>query len=111
IRVDGINHHLGYFDREEDAARAYNTAAVQHFGEFARINDISPGPAARNIANAKKLAGTSSCFKGVSWRQDSHKWRAEITHHGVHYYLGRFDREEDAARAYDSAQLQHFGES
>ena len=32
------NLHLGYFDSEEDAARAYDNAAFIHFGKDARIN-------------------------------------------------------------------------
>jgi len=34
------NIHLGLFDNEQDAARAYNCVALNLFGEFARINKI-----------------------------------------------------------------------
>ena len=32
--------HLGYFEDETEAAQAYNAAAVQHFGEYARVNKV-----------------------------------------------------------------------
>ena len=38
IRVSGKGVNLGYFEEEEDAARAYNAAAVELFGEFASVN-------------------------------------------------------------------------
>ena len=33
---------LGHFKSEVDAARAYNDAALKHFGQFAPMNDIKP---------------------------------------------------------------------
>lgn len=38
IRVDGKQISLGQFNLEEDAARAYNEAALKYFGDFAQLN-------------------------------------------------------------------------
>ena len=32
--------HLGIFSNVKDAALAYNTAALEHHGEFARLNNL-----------------------------------------------------------------------
>lgn len=41
ICVNGKQKHIGTFKSEIDAARAYNVAAIEHFGEFARLNEVS----------------------------------------------------------------------
>lgn len=38
IQVNGKRYYLGYFKNSVDAAKAYDTAAREHFGEFARLN-------------------------------------------------------------------------
>lgn len=40
IRVNGVDIHLGNFKNKDDAARAYNTTVIKHFGEFAVLNII-----------------------------------------------------------------------
>lgn len=37
---EGTSHPLGYFHREENAARAYNTAAVRFYGDKANLNKL-----------------------------------------------------------------------
>ena len=38
ITVKGKRTSLGYYKKEEDAARAYDTAAIKHYGNYARTN-------------------------------------------------------------------------
>lgn len=40
IEVNGMAKHLGFFSVEEDAAIAYNQAALLNFGAFANLNKI-----------------------------------------------------------------------
>lgn len=41
IGIDQNVRHLGVFATQRAAAQAYNEAATQYFGEFARLNDLS----------------------------------------------------------------------
>lgn len=41
IKLNSKQMHLGYFQSEEEAALAYNAAAREHFGQFARLNEVT----------------------------------------------------------------------
>lgn len=40
LHIDRKKIHLGLFNDINDAARAYNAAAIKYHGEFARLNEI-----------------------------------------------------------------------
>ena len=62
---------------------------------------------AQNMANRSKNALSSSKYKGVCNRDG--RWTAQIQVAGIKQYLGSFDSEEDAARAYNYAALRLSG--
>lgn len=41
LQHNGFCRFLGYFTDEKEAAKAYNEAALKHFGEFALLNEIA----------------------------------------------------------------------
>ena len=52
----------------------------------------------------------TSKYKGVCWYKAGCKWRAEIRCDYKLFFLGYFDSEIDAAKAYDRAARKLFGE-
>ncbi len=63
----------------------------------------------QNMQNRRPLLRTSK-FKGVSYYKSTEKWHAEITYWGKKTYIGSFDDEIEAAKAYDRKAIELFGE-
>lgn len=64
----------------------------------------------QNLANANLSISNKSGFRGVYKHTKSGKWIAQICISGKNKNLGSFNIPEDAARAYDKAALEIFGE-
>jgi hypothetical protein len=72
-----------------------------------RRENLRLATASQNIANGLSRGGSSK-FKGVSWSRDG--WNASLRKNYKTIHLGRFDTEESAARAHDTAARQLHGE-
>ncbi|KAG1662816.1 hypothetical protein FOA52_009030 [Chlamydomonas sp. UWO 241] len=101
--------YIGRYASEEEAARAYDYAVVQLAVEQLR----DPGCTKRNFPDeiiseppatlgAKQKEHKTSDFTGVGWSKASSKWQARL---GAKY-IGCYESEEDAARAYDYEVMQ-----
>lgn len=64
----------------------------------------------QNTQNMKMHKNNTSGYKGVCWNSLFHKWQVGICINGKNVALGYFPDPISAARAYDAAALQHFGE-
>jgi len=61
----------------------------------------------QNCANVRKRKNK---FKGVSFNKKNQKFVAQIMHEGKYHWLGYFEKETDAARAYNAKAKELFGE-
>ena len=106
-RIDygGARHHLGYFDDEVAAARAYDEA----------VREQQPANAVTNFDDSGNFnvrqRGKTSQYRGVSWNKVSGKWKAHIDYNSCRHHLGYFKDETEAALAYDRAARDQYGDS
>jgi hypothetical protein len=95
---------LGLFKTARDAALAYDFEARKLFGEKAVLNFpriLLEAPPPQIPKRSRK-----SRFRGV--RKMDRKWAATLCPNGKQIFLGRYETEEDAARAYDHACMRLF---
>jgi hypothetical protein len=64
----------------------------------------------QNMANRGKTKRNQSGAKGIIWDKANQRWMARIAIQRKTYFLGRFERIEDARSAYARAAQKYFGE-
>lgn len=105
IMINGKSINLGYYEKEDDAARAYNVKASEIFGEFAKLNDVDMSVPIPDVRQK-----SSSGFRGVYWNKNDNKWVAQIQYKNKKVTLGYFSNKNDAAIAYNNKAIELLGD-
>lgn len=84
---------------------------INHNGLDNRRANLRPATLAKNSRNRRKFktAGHYSKYKGVTWYKSKKKWAALIMANRKSKFLGYFDDEIEAGRAYDAAARERHG--
>jgi hypothetical protein len=66
-----------------------------------RIQNLRWCNPSQNMRNVKKKPNTSSYYKGVHLNKKTSRWHTSCRLNGIKKYIGSFETEEEAAKAYN----------
>jgi len=95
------------------AARMGVRGIVDHVNRCGLDNrrcNLRTATVSQNAANMRRPSHNTSGFKGVTWSKARRKWIAKLVKNQRNINLGLFSDPADAARAYDRAARETFGE-
>ena len=71
------------------------------------IENLREATTQQNNFNRKPRNGISSTYKGLSWHRRNKKWQVQYQLNGNMIYVGLYECEIEAAKAYDEAVRKH----
>ena len=128
INVNKKREHLGIFATTEEAALVYDQRAKELHGEFAKLN-FPEGPPPEILEIIRKGQETATALRTERKKQSRQRRKAKgsiSAHLGVGFdeklkrpwtskirgiWLGSFNTEEEAARAYNERAHEFFGDN
>lgn len=104
--------------------KAHHAAWAMHHGEWPSsevdhidrdktnnsIDNLRVVDRSQNCMNRSCHKGSTSKYKGVSYKKSIGKWHSQIQHNKQSIHLGYYNNEIDAAEAYDNAMVKYHGE-
>lgn len=109
IRRNGGKTHIYLHRYILDAPAGALVDHVDHDGLNNRRSNLRLATPTGNVRNARLRSDNPSGYKGVA-QTPSGRWRARIVVKGKRIWLGTHATAEEAARAYDAAARERFGQ-
>ena len=110
VRDDGSRHYLRMHVLIMGSTEGAEVDHKDRDGLNNRRDNLRIATRQQNRANSRNITNRKSPYRGIFWDNHRAKWKAEITVNGKRVRLGTYAHPADAARAYDRAAREAFGE-